>query len=111
HRERYLAIGNWLKKHGDSVYGTRGGPVQPQPWGVTTARGSRVYVHVLNWPADNQLALPGFSATVRAARTFTGRRLTVRQSGPDTRIELPAGLKDPIDTILVLDVKGDARRD
>src|SRR5262249_55514780 len=34
--ERLQGMGRWLEKNGESVYGTRGGPVAPQPWGVTT---------------------------------------------------------------------------
>lgn len=105
HRERYLAMGAWLKKHGASIYGTRGGPVQPQPWGVTTYRGSRVYAHVLNWPDDNRLTLAGFSAPVRAARSVNGKRLQFEQTDAATTITLPPGLRDPIDTIVVLELK------
>lgn len=105
HRERFLAMGAWLKKYGESIYGTRGGPVQPQPWGVTTHRNSRVYAHVLHWPEDNRLTLPGFSAPVKAARSFQGKRLEFQQSDSATTIHLPTGLQDPIDAIVVLDLK------
>ena len=33
---RYLAMGQWLKENGRSIYATRGGPIKPQKWGVTT---------------------------------------------------------------------------
>ncbi len=46
--ERLRRIGMWLAKNGESIYATRGGPVAPQPWGVTTHRGDKVYVHVLD---------------------------------------------------------------
>ena len=36
-------------RHGESIYGTRGGPVTPRPWGVTTQKGDAVYVHLLDW--------------------------------------------------------------
>ncbi len=36
-------------KNGETVYGTRGGPMPPRPWGVTTHKGNRVFVHVLDW--------------------------------------------------------------
>ena len=49
--ERLLAIGKWLEKHGDTIYGTEGGCVPEQPWGVTTQTGKTLYVHVLN-PAE-----------------------------------------------------------
>ena len=45
--ERLHAIGAWLSKNGESIYGTRGGPVPPQEWGVTTQKGYKVYVHIL----------------------------------------------------------------
>ncbi|QDU87892.1 Alpha-L-fucosidase [Pirellulimonas nuda] len=49
-QERLLAMGKWLDVYGDSIYGTRGGPVAPQAWGVTTRRGDAVYIHVLDPP-------------------------------------------------------------
>ena len=49
HSARLKEVGDWLAVHGESIYGTRGGPVTPRPWGVTTKKGSTVYVHVLNW--------------------------------------------------------------
>src|SRR5438094_8366568 len=64
--QRLTEMGKWTKQYGDSIYGTRGGPVAAGPWGVTTQRASTVYVHVLDW---NQpvLALGGMSHPVRAA--------------------------------------------
>ena len=34
--ERLRGIGEWLGVHSATVKGTRGGPVAPQDWGVTT---------------------------------------------------------------------------
>src|SRR5262245_51358943 len=53
-------------KNGEAVYGTRGGPVTPRPWGVTTHKGGRVYVHVLDWP-DSVLVLPRLPKPVKKA--------------------------------------------
>ena len=46
-----------MGRHGESIYGTRGGPVTPRPWGVTTQKGDTVYVHLLDWD-DAVLSLP-----------------------------------------------------
>ena len=40
--ERLQAVGLWLDKHGDSVYGSRRGPIAPQPWGVSTIKLDRL---------------------------------------------------------------------
>ena len=50
-------IGKWLAKNGEAIYGTRGGPIAPHAWGVTTRKGNRVYIHVLDAP-DRALLLP-----------------------------------------------------
>ena len=55
-----LAVGKWLEKYGKTVYGTRRGPIAPQPWGVTTVKrleaGLDVYLHVLRKVATITLA-------------------------------------------------------
>ena len=50
-------IGKWLKQNGESIYGTRGGPIEPRDWGITTQKGNKVFVHILNWQ-DSSFILP-----------------------------------------------------
>lgn len=45
--DRLKGIGEWLSRHGATIYGTEAGPVAPCEWGATTRRGDTVYVHVL----------------------------------------------------------------
>src|SRR5262245_65420764 len=51
------SMGEWLSKNGESIYGTRGGPITPRPWGVTTQKGNKIYVHILDWQ-DPAFLLP-----------------------------------------------------
>ena len=44
-------IGEWLAVYEKSVRPTRGGPVKPQAWGVSTLAGDTVYLHVLDGSA------------------------------------------------------------
>ena len=37
--QRLLEVGAWLKTYGESVYGTRAGPIPAQSWGVSTTKG------------------------------------------------------------------------
>lgn len=69
--ERLRELGAWLNQYGSSIHGTRGGPLPPRQWGVTTQRGDTVFVHVLNWP-DRVLALPALGARIRSARMLRG---------------------------------------
>ncbi|HEY6059540.1 MAG TPA: alpha-L-fucosidase [Gemmatimonadales bacterium] len=100
--ERLRQVGRWLTTYGGSIYGTRGGPIPPRDWGVTTTRGDTVFVHVLAWP-DRVLALPSLGARVIAARMFaTGERVAVTQSAAGVTLTLPTGGKDEPDRVVVL---------
>src|SRR5207248_11717933 len=50
-QELLRAIGDWLSINGDSIYGTTYGPVQGMGSIRTTAKGNKIFVHVLEWPA------------------------------------------------------------
>ena len=102
--ERLRQMGAWLKKYGGSIYGTRGGPVAPRPWGVTTRKGNTVYVHVLDWP-DGPLVIPGLGAPVRSARALVGDHPVKYEARPDGSLlfELPAA-RDPYDTVLAVEL-------
>jgi alpha-L-fucosidase len=100
--ERLKAIGEWLRHFGASVYGTRGGPVPPRSWGVTTQRGDSVFVHVLDWP-DPMLALPDFGARVTAATMLRdGARVPFVQSASGVTLTLPPAGPEDVDRVAVL---------
>ena len=46
--ERLEGIGQWLAKYEATVRPTRGGPVPPQQWGVSTESDGVIYLHVLD---------------------------------------------------------------
>jgi alpha-L-fucosidase len=100
--ERLRGMGQWLRENGDSIYGTRGGPIPPRPWGVTTRKGNKVFVHVLDWP-DELLAIPDIP-NVKTAKAFpSGTPVTMRRTEGGLLLRLPASLRNPIDTIVVLE--------
>jgi alpha-L-fucosidase len=100
--ERLKAIGAWLGKNGESIYGTRGGPITPRPWGVTTQKGDTIYVHILDWQ-DPALLLPKLGKPVASAAMLgTGDNVEVVEADYGTVLKLPASAKDPVDNIVVL---------
>jgi alpha-L-fucosidase len=68
---RLSALGAWLDVNGTSIYGTRGGPLSPRPWGVTTQKGDTVFVHVLHGQ-DAVIAMPAFPRRVQRAFLLNG---------------------------------------
>ena len=58
-RDTLALVGKWVKKYGASIYGTRGGPLGPQTWGVTTQDSKHVYVHLMKQRSQSGLFIPG----------------------------------------------------
>ena len=101
---RLREMGQWLTKNGESIYGTRGGPIAPHAWGVTTQKGNRVYVHILDWP-DSALLLPRMPKPVKSA-TFLKDGSTVEFSEGEmgVMLKIPPRVVDEYDTIAVLEL-------
>jgi alpha-L-fucosidase len=100
---RLREMGSWLARHGESIYGTRGGPLPPRAWGVTTRRGNVVYVHVLDWP-DPVLTLPPLPRPVkRAYRLAESTPVATAAASDGVTLKLgPA--RDPFDTVVALEL-------
>jgi alpha-L-fucosidase len=95
-------VGRWLQVYGTSIYNTRGGPVSPRPWGVTTQRGDTVFVHVLDW-RDRLIAIPLVGLRVsRATMLGSAEPLDFEQTSVGLRLTLPnRGAGEP-DRVIVL---------
>jgi alpha-L-fucosidase len=104
-QERLDEVGGWLAKNGDSIYETRGGPIGPRDWGVTTRKGTKVFVHVLEW-SDPVLALPRLPAAVKRAYTLRDGAPVAVSSLPDAVTLRLRPDRDPIDTVIVLELTG-----
>ncbi|MFN7931989.1 MAG: alpha-L-fucosidase [Bryobacteraceae bacterium] len=100
---RLKEIGGWVSKNGESVFGTRGGPIGPRPWGVTTTKGKTVYVHVLDW-VDPLLVIPGFGKSVKSAKMLVGgAAVPVKQVDSGWLLNLPGSGRDAMDTVVALE--------
>src|SRR5258708_526756 len=107
---RLQEVGAWMAKNGEAIYGTRGGPIAPPPWGGTTKKGNRVYVHVLDWP-DTSLLLTPLPSAVRSAPLLAGGRPVEFKSGDFGGVLTPPkDAVDPLDTSVVLELDAKASR-
>ncbi len=105
--DRFREIGKWLASHGESIYGTRGGPFRPMPWGASTYRGNRIYVHVLAWQSD-AIELPAISRRVVKASVLGGGVVDITQRSEGIYISVPKDQRQELDTVVVLELDGPA---
>ncbi len=70
--DRLRELGAWVKRHGKAIYGTRGGPYRPGPWGASTCRGRKLWLFVLRWPDAGPLRLPKLDARLVSLRSLDG---------------------------------------
>lgn len=70
--ERLKEMGEWMKTYSETIYGTRSGIVPPHDWGVTTQKGNKLYVHILNLQ-DKGLFLPITDQKIKKAVMFTDK--------------------------------------
>ena len=99
--ERLREMGEWLARYSESIYGTRGGDIPPHDWGVTTRKGDKLYVHVLDLQ-DDALYLQ-LAQRVKSARCLNnGERVkfdTLRGKGIVLNLE-----HVPEDTDLIIEL-------
>ncbi len=103
---RLQEMGKWLAKNGQTIYGTRGGPMPPQDWGVMTRKADKCYVHIIRRPTQKQLVLPGTEhLKVKKACLFEdGEKIKYIKDG-DITLDISGVTVDSVDTIVVLEIK------
>jgi len=101
-------VGEWMRRNGDSIYGTAACPVGQFPWGRCTVKGERVYLHAFQRPADGVLRVGGLRNQVKVAYALQtpGRKLEVSRENGVTAIQLPAQGWEEGSTVFVLEVAG-----
>lgn len=101
--ERLAEVGEWMKVYGETIYGTRGGCVAPHPWGVTTQKGNKLYVHILDLQ-DKSLFLPLAGKKVKKAVEYSGRvPLKVEKCEGGVILQL-SSIPTDIDKVIELDI-------
>jgi alpha-L-fucosidase len=102
--ERLKEIGTWMNKYGETIYGTRGGIVAPHDWGVSTQKGDRLFIHILNLQ-DNALFIPLMGKKVTKGTVFaSGKTVKYSTTTGGVVLNLPETPKD-IDYVVELKIK------
>jgi alpha-L-fucosidase len=105
--ERLKEMGNWLKKYGESVYETTGGPYKPNDWLTSTRKENDIFIQLLNYK-NNSVELPfPENIQIKNCSLLNGEKLDFEQSGQSLKIELPQKEKEMI-TVLKISINSDA---
>jgi alpha-L-fucosidase len=105
-------MGNWMKINSESIYGTQASPFKFLNWGRSTQRtiygGTRLYLHVFNWPNDGKLVVPGILNQANSAYLLAdpNQKLDIKRNNDALVISVPAEALDEINTVVVLDING-----
>lgn len=98
---RLAAMGEWLKANGETIFGTRATMLKPQPWGVLTHKGNKIYLHVMEAPEGGVITLP-FKLKAKKVNEFaTGTALKFNKKAKDSfTVNLPASYDCSTDYII-----------
>ncbi len=98
--ERLKGMGEWMRRYGDTIYGTTAGDIKPCEWGATTRKGDKLYVHVTD-PSQKEIMIPGLR--VKKALAYDGgEKIAMKKSKEGTLLSLPEISEDCIDYIVEL---------
>lgn len=97
-------IGAWMQQNSESIYGCDRTPLPVQPWGASTRKGNRLYLHVFEWPADGKLVVGGLRSIPSTSRLLHGGEVSFKKLGADdAELTLPTQAPDAVDSVIVLD--------
>ena len=104
-----LKMGEWLATHGESIYGTRGGPWKPSDACVSTRKGNTVYLHISKWEGE-AVSLPALPAKILKSEILGGGRAEVVQDARGVRVTVAKAEQQPIVTTIKLELDSAASR-
>jgi alpha-L-fucosidase len=98
---RAREMGSWIAKNEQAIYGTKGGIYTPAQNYVSSFKGDKIYIHLLNGE-QTDLSLPAISAKVKSAALLDGTTVRFSQTNSGLKINFPQDKIDSVATIAVL---------
>ena len=105
HLEILKEIGAWLAIYGETIYGTRQGLAGLDENVVSTRKGGKLYLHVLE-QAGEELLIPDFDWKIKKVTFFKDKNpVDFRLKKRELKLTIPEDKKEAIDTVIEITLK------
>lgn len=108
--DRLAAVGKWISKNGEAIYGTTAGPFpQALPWGRVTRKGHSLYL-LVDSPMPKEILLRGMSTEVKRISPISNPNIncSFKKSQDGLIVQIGGSSTEPI-TVLKLDFVGELK--
>lgn len=105
HKDILKDMGAWLAVYGETIYGTRQGLAVTDDNIVSTRRGDKLYLHVLE-EGGNEFLIPDFDLRIKKAiyvKDKTPVNFSLKKR--ELKLTIPEDKKEAIDTVIEITVK------
>jgi alpha-L-fucosidase len=110
--ERLEAMGQWMERNSESIYGTTASPFEKLTWGRCTAKPGKLYLHVFDWPKNGELKVPiprnDVQKAYLLAREDRAELLLDSDENGNLVVTVPRRVPDAIDTVVLLETEAEA---
>jgi len=105
HKIRLKEIGEWLSKNGEAIYKTRQGPISLGENIVSTKKGDKIYLHILELES-NDVFIPNFDMKIRKVIFFKDKTPVIFElKNGALKLNIPENKKDSIDILIEITLK------
>ena len=117
-QSRLKIMGDWLKKNGNAIYGTKAGPYPYEfNWGSITQRTednvTTLYLNVVDWPKDGVFKLYGLNNDIENASLLASGETLSHESDFNAAaganvisVKVPKTAPDPYVSVIAIKIKG-----
>ena len=105
HVKSLKKVGQWMDKNGETIYGTKAGPIKLGDSIVSTQKGKTIYVHILKEQTE-KITIPQFAHKIKKISFFSTKELVKHRLKKGVlSFEIPENQKNKIDTIIEITLK------